>query len=111
MDIHLWCDPVQAARRSLSAPLESFDQIKDNIDRINNPNSIFLQTTPRLSIYYAWYDVLSAYTQRSLTVPSDKLPALSGLASEFARHVGDEYVAGLWRNNLPQDLLWSCGSL
>jgi len=42
-----------------------------------------------------------------LTCPADKLPALSGLAKVFRRHLQqDEYLAGLWKGTLQLDLLW-----
>jgi hypothetical protein len=42
-----------------------------------------------------------------LTYPSDKLPALSGLASHYARLTDHHYLAGLWREDLTRLLLWS----
>lgn len=55
----------------------------------------------------SWYKVLADYTNRSLTFPSDKLVAISGIASVVGRFLNDEYFAGLWRKSLPQSLLWS----
>lgn len=54
-----------------------------------------------------WETVLHQYSRRQLTYPSDKLPALSGLASYYARLTGQTYLAGLWREDLPRLLLWS----
>lgn len=50
--------------------------------------------------------MIEKYTQRRLTKGSDKFPALSGLASVFARLSGDRYVAGLWESDLMVGLLW-----
>ena len=47
------------------------------------------------------------YTQRDLTFSSDKLIALSGIASGVGNFIKDYYYAGLWRKSLPQSLLWS----
>ncbi|KAJ4296398.1 hypothetical protein N0V90_006443 [Kalmusia sp. IMI 367209] len=59
-----------------------------------------------------WNDLVEQYTRRSLTVPSDKLPAISGIASEFAALSNDAYYAGLWRTSLAEQLLWqSIGSI
>lgn len=57
--------------------------------------------------YATWHRLVEKYTLRSLTRGSDKLPALSGLASEFQGIVRSEYCAGLWKENLIEDLLWS----
>ncbi|KAL1387418.1 heterokaryon incompatibility protein-domain-containing protein [Phyllosticta capitalensis] len=58
-------------------------------------------------IYNLWHRVVGSYSRRGLTYPEDKLPAISAMATEFAELTGDEYLAGLWRSNLPWDLLWS----
>lgn len=60
--------------------------------------------------YQVWNDVLQLYTRCSLTKPSDKLIAISGVAKDFAIAIGDEYLAGLWRRNLINGLLWTTGS-
>ncbi|ROT43781.1 HET-domain-containing protein [Sodiomyces alkalinus F11] len=53
-------------------------------------------------------DIIPAYTQLDLTVQTDRLPAIAGLAqaAETLRR-NDRYVAGLWRNSLRDDLLWA----
>lgn len=55
---------------------------------------------------WLWYQLLHSYCNRKLTKDSDKLPALSGLARHFAEHIGDQYVAGLWRSTLIEGLIW-----
>ncbi|KAK7917593.1 heterokaryon incompatibility protein-domain-containing protein [Apiospora marii] len=59
-----------------------------------------------------WYKLLEEYTTRSLTVGSDKLPALAGAASlTRSRGLRDgsgspTYVAGLWREDVARGLMW-----
>ncbi|MCJ1357367.1 MAG: hypothetical protein MMC33_007363 [Icmadophila ericetorum] len=53
-----------------------------------------------------WYWLIEDYTARHLTHPHDKLPALSGLAQEFQKKTGFEYVAGLWKEDLLPGLMW-----
>ncbi|CAJ0553238.1 Ff.00g117500.m01.CDS01 [Fusarium sp. VM40] len=53
-----------------------------------------------------WYRLLWIYGERKLSKPSDKLPAISGLASIFAKRLDDQYVAGLWRSDLVVGLSW-----
>lgn len=55
----------------------------------------------------SWHQVILEYTCRSLTNPTDKLPAVSGLAEAFGQARDGAYVAGLWRDSLLQDLLWN----
>lgn len=58
-------------------------------------------------MYDDWYKAVSAYTNRQLTKPKDKLPALAGAAVRFKSFINDSYVAGIWSEDLPQGLLWS----
>ncbi|KAG1726720.1 heterokaryon incompatibility protein-domain-containing protein [Suillus paluster] len=56
----------------------------------------------------AWEGVLSDYTQRAVSHPSDRLVAISGIAQLFQHRWGNSnrYIAGLWERNLSADLLW-----
>ncbi|KAI1178906.1 HET-domain-containing protein [Nemania sp. FL0916] len=56
--------------------------------------------------YYTWVNVLAAYGSRYLTKPTDKLPAMSGLAALFQAKVQAEYVAGIWDKSLVKGLAW-----
>lgn len=44
--------------------------------------------------------------QCQLTKPEDKLVALSGIARLILEKVGTDYLAGLWRDELSDGLLW-----
>ncbi|KAF4961380.1 hypothetical protein FSARC_10196 [Fusarium sarcochroum] len=57
--------------------------------------------------YNFWQSIVTAYGDRKLTHESDRFPAISGIAADFASRNGDTYVAGLWKGNLVRDLLWS----
>ncbi|KAL8648436.1 MAG: hypothetical protein Q9226_005992 [Calogaya cf. arnoldii] len=55
-----------------------------------------------------WYYLLADYMRRDLSVFSDRLHAISGLAARL-RKMGvwtGRYVAGLWESNLVELLLW-----
>ncbi|GKU05145.1 hypothetical protein FLAG1_11738 [Fusarium langsethiae] len=65
-----------------------------------------------------WYLILEDFFHRMVTVKSDRLPAISGLATMFQSKLTDEmvsisgsgnvqYVAGLWSNALVEGLGWS----
>lgn len=53
-----------------------------------------------------WYSMIHAYSNLCLTYGSDRLPALSGIASMFATKLGDEYIAGMWRKDLAFGLIF-----
>lgn len=61
----------------------------------------------RLELQDIWRKAVSEYSCRKLTRPDDKLPAFSGLASRFGARMGFRYVAGLWEENIIQDLAWT----
>ncbi|CAO2658514.1 Nn.00g062370.m01.CDS01 [Neocucurbitaria sp. VM-36] len=58
------------------------------------------------SVWQAWQRIVEQYSLRALTVPSDKMPAISGIASKIRKATHSEYLAGLWKGNLALDLLW-----
>jgi hypothetical protein len=60
-----------------------------------------------IETYDLWHRIVGSYFRRNLSYSEDKLPAISAVATEFARLSKDEYIAGLWRSNLLRDLLWS----
>ncbi|KAK1655009.1 heterokaryon incompatibility protein [Colletotrichum phormii] len=77
---------------------------------LNNPltTSTTAITTKdgKIDPYERWHRVIGEYTCLNLTFTGDMLPALSGLAHETAEVTGDTYLAGMWKKNLEQDLLW-----
>lgn len=59
----------------------------------------------------AWQRIVDAYSQRELTVRTDKLPAIAGLAQSFherfLKQLGKtEYLAGLWSHSIIDGLQW-----
>jgi hypothetical protein len=53
-----------------------------------------------------WYDLVAVYMGCSLSMPKDKLIALSGVAKLFVGVLNDEYQSGIWKQDLPYRLLW-----
>lgn len=53
-----------------------------------------------------WRDIVREYSKRHLTFGKDKLPALAGVAYEIAAMSCQTYVAGLWKEDIINDLLW-----
>jgi hypothetical protein len=63
----------------------------------------------RDDVYRRWRQLVSIYSQRCLTKPSDKLVAILGLADRVAKHLEipmSSFVAGLWKESLYYSLLW-----
>jgi hypothetical protein len=60
------------------------------------------------SLYRAWYtSIVPHYSGRALTKSSDKLPAISAVAEFVQEILFDDYLAGLWRNDIYDGLMWS----
>lgn len=60
-------------------------------------------------LYDKWYQMAAHYCQRDLTKVEDKLPAISGLASFFAKHIKEDYIVGLWKGDIMRGLIWYGG--
>lgn len=57
-----------------------------------------------------WREILRDFSGRRLSVPSDRLAAISGITSRFAEVLGD-YHAGLWGSAWEEELLWKVKDL
>lgn len=54
-----------------------------------------------------WQSILGSYSGKKLTISTDKLPAISAIASQFNTfEIAGKYLAGLWSCHLPSGLLW-----
>ena len=78
---------------NLTAYLQSWGAREIDDDKIN-PLSI------------AWYKVVNLYSASNLSVSSDKLVAISGVAKVFGNAFNDDYCAGLWKSNIIHNLAW-----
>ena len=54
----------------------------------------------------AWTLLLDVFTKGQLSKPENKLAAIFGIAADIGKYVGSPYVAGLWTDLLPEQLLW-----
>jgi hypothetical protein len=53
-----------------------------------------------------WCEIVAIYTRRALTLGTDRLPAISGIAAQFGSILCDEYKSGLWKSTMECELLW-----
>ncbi|KAL2070260.1 hypothetical protein VTL71DRAFT_13286 [Oculimacula yallundae] len=60
----------------------------------------------RPEILGSWKTTVHTFTKRELSFASDRLPALAGVAARFHSIRKDEYLAGLWREDLHLQLAW-----
>jgi hypothetical protein len=57
-------------------------------------------------LHSRWSSIVQRYMQCRLSHASDKVIAFSGIARRFESVMGDECLAGLWRKNIENSLLW-----
>lgn len=53
-----------------------------------------------------WRKFVEKYSETKSTFEKDELPALSGLVKVLQHRNKDQYLAGLWKNTIYDDLLW-----
>jgi hypothetical protein len=53
-----------------------------------------------------WNLILDDFVSRKITHNTDRLPAISGVAKEVARHTRQTYKAGLWEQDIHTEILW-----
>jgi hypothetical protein len=54
----------------------------------------------------SWFDVVEEFSRLHLTWESDRLPALTGVATVFQERLQSGYLAGLWEKDIARGLLW-----
>lgn len=67
------------------------------------------ESSGTLEAWDAWQNSIKAYTQRILSDPEDRYIACAALAERFAARCGlsrTDYYSGLWKDDLPAQLLW-----
>jgi hypothetical protein len=92
--------PDQSSFTGLPKPMRT--KTKAHLLPVDLDNS-----NPAMGRKITWFNIIKDYTSRQLTFAKDKLPALSGLARHISHsRPGDTYLAGLWKSELPSNLLW-----
>ncbi|KAH3908557.1 hypothetical protein HBH56_176610 [Parastagonospora nodorum] len=66
------------------------------------PANLWIHMSPPV-----WQRAVEDYSRMALSKPEDIFPAISGLAKILQNETGWEYVAGLWKETLIVDLVWS----
>ncbi len=64
------------------------------------------QLTEYLEAMDHWRNICTTFTERALTLSSDRAVAISGISQIFAHFSGDQYIAGLWKSSFHSGLLW-----
>ena len=98
-----YSDGLPAAQENAQSTIKGLDP---DIDGKKLQSMGGSKSSPNLHAYHLWNKIVTLYTAGDLTVASNKLVALSGLAKKMQIMLQDEYLAGLWKGTLASDLLW-----
>lgn len=91
-------------RKTEGLDLENIRTIKSTIDFYGRPrNSRFEEYIKAMQ---NWETICETFTERALTLLSDRALAISGIAQIFAELSADQYIAGLWKSCFHSGLLW-----
>ncbi|KAF2655773.1 HET-domain-containing protein [Lophiostoma macrostomum CBS 122681] len=77
---------------------------------ISTPDSQLTSPQEKAGVYQAWRDICGEYSRRDLSVGSDKIVALSGVANLFQSILKDTYMTGSWKSTFISDMCWVVAS-
>lgn len=93
----LFLEDASGIVTSRGSPPEIYDPSKDNKLNLEDANQNLCE----------WYRLVEKFTTCQLTVDTDRLPALLGLARYYEEQNDDgQYLWGLWSRSIHQGLLW-----
>jgi hypothetical protein len=65
-----------------------------------------METVATTGSFRTWHAVVEQYHRRSLSYATDFLPGLSGVAAYLQKLGTGDYIAGLWKADIVDELLW-----
>ena len=84
--------------------------LKGSSDKILKRRNQIIQENHSGNLYRdtlrTWYEIVQTYTECQLTIPSDRLIAISGVARHMKPLMNDRYIVGLWRSSLCAGIAW-----
>jgi Heterokaryon incompatibility protein (HET) len=90
--------------------LPNYKGTKTSLDIHSLRNELIRADSIKFKRYQLWAHFVNRYSACALSKPDkDKLVAISGLARKLIVD-GDQYVAGLWKEILPYQLMWTVRS-
>ena len=100
-----------AAQRCECAALDTNPLGGDGWSATKAQIAMLAEAKDQKALHGLWRTIVEDVSILDLSFESDRLPALSGLATRFAEYFpqGERYLAGLWEGDLLRDLLWESG--
>jgi hypothetical protein len=78
----------------------------NNIDSLSCARSLDLKSFQDRQVLDYWYDIVEEFSRLRLSRESDRLIALTGVATVFQDRIKSGYLAGLWQADIARGLLW-----
>jgi hypothetical protein len=78
------------------------------IPMMESRTSRILQQDKEEALGRNWLELVEGYSRRKLTMKSDRLFAIHGIATRLARQHDDIYCAGIFGSQLVYGLMWHC---
>jgi hypothetical protein len=101
-----WHCSVEARSDDLQLPYESrLNTYGGSI--ADRPTVAKLSSWDRAQVYSSWRDVVESFSRMKLTMSTDKLPALSGLAKFICEKLDDKYAAGIFLKDACNCMCWA----
>jgi len=93
------------------SPLRRINPAQDGLRIRRRDGGGIFNTSPDtfLDQFALWNMIIANYSRCSLTQHTDRLVAMSGIAAKFQEVSNDnvnDYLAGMWRKQLPYSLTW-----
>ena len=73
---------------------------------LNSVGDLLREEVPERLFGYHWRRIVEQYTSLGMTVRTDRLPAIAGLAKRLESCTSDTYIVGHWQSTLLSSLLW-----
>lgn len=98
-----WSPSMPRRRRRVVTTIVSNDE-RGCVLPVPHGEQVFMHPMPET--LDAWYFGVEDYSRRKLTFPTDKLPALAGVAAAISAYSKQEYLAGIWSGDVLRGLMW-----
>lgn len=105
---HIYLQCHEDTQSSDGVPHGTRGDKPSSLEKILHSSSLEIVLTgeERGEVLLEYLVLVAQYSQRSLTIDSDKLPAFSGISQALHKAIGGQYLAGLWDTDFNRGLLW-----
>jgi len=110
-----WCEPDGRVYVRDGGSLDharswhNADSFREKDFRIENRNADpeRVKGSYDIELMYDWISRICDYTERDVTLPTDRILAIASVAEKVGKLTNATYLAGLWAGSLPWMLMWS----